>query len=150
MSRRDAMLAAYERCATAMAQTALVGGLGLVVFAFSAFTPTQQFGYMMITILCAALIGDLIMLPALLCSPFGKFFECRPTKLPQSPDEADEQTESQASELYAVEAAPNGGSAVDGDASGNDSPFNSPSNAALHARLRSFRRPAEKDARGSR
>jgi hypothetical protein len=44
------------------------------VFATSTFTPTQQFGYLMISMLGAALIGDLLMLPALLISPLGKFF----------------------------------------------------------------------------
>ena len=32
-----------------MMQTTLIGGLGLAVFATSTFTPTQQFGYLMIT-----------------------------------------------------------------------------------------------------
>jgi hypothetical protein len=65
---------AYDRCATAMAQTTLIGGLGLAVFATSTFTPTQQFGYLMITMLATALVGDLLLLPALLASPLGYFF----------------------------------------------------------------------------
>jgi hypothetical protein len=155
MNRRDAMLSAYDRCATAMAQTALVGGVGLVVFAFSAFTPTQQFGYMMITILCAALIGDLVMLPALLCSPLGKFFECGPTNPPagfsgQHEPTAPAASESNTSESFAVETAGERESATTGDSRRNGEPLASPTNAALHAKLRSFRRPAEKDARGSR
>ena len=68
---------AYERCATAMMQTTLIGGLGLAVFATSTFTPTQQFGYLMITMLGAALIGDLLLLPAILAGPLGKFFCAR-------------------------------------------------------------------------
>ena len=75
--RRTATMMAYDRCAVAMVQSAMVGGLGLLVFATATFTPTQQFGYLMITILAAALVGDTIMLPALIASPLGKCFEVR-------------------------------------------------------------------------
>ena len=63
----------YQRCAAAMTQTTLIGGLGLSVFAISTFTPTQRFGVLMLTLLSAALVGDLIFLPALLVSPLGRF-----------------------------------------------------------------------------
>ncbi len=72
--RRAATLHAYDRCGRAMVQTTLIAGLGLAVFAASTFTPTRQFGLLMITILAAALVGDLIMLPALLVGPLGRFF----------------------------------------------------------------------------
>ncbi|MCA9260878.1 MAG: MMPL family transporter, partial [Planctomycetales bacterium] len=75
LNRYDAAMQAYERCATAMLQTTLIGGLGLAVFATSTFTPTQQFGYLMITMLGAALIGDLLLLPAILVGPLGRFFQ---------------------------------------------------------------------------
>lgn len=74
MSRYDAAIEAYERCAKAMVQTTLVAGLGLAVFSVSTFTPTKQFGYLMVTILAAALVGDLILLPALLVGPIGALF----------------------------------------------------------------------------
>jgi predicted RND superfamily exporter protein len=74
LSRVEATMLAYDRCATAMAQTTLIGGLGLAVFATSTFTPTQQFGYLMITMLATALVGDLLLLPALLASPLGCLF----------------------------------------------------------------------------
>lgn len=64
----------YERCAGAMLQTTLVGGLGLAVFAFSSFVPTQRFGYLMLALLTAALAGDLLFLPAILLGPLGRFF----------------------------------------------------------------------------
>ena len=38
------------------------GGLGMAVFALSTFTPTQRFGTLMLTLLAAALVGDLIFL----------------------------------------------------------------------------------------
>ncbi|NOY30615.1 MAG: MMPL family transporter [Planctomycetes bacterium] len=74
MDRVEAVMLAYDRCATAMLQTTIIGGLGLAVFATSTFTPTQQFGYLMISMLGAALIGDLLLLPAILVSPLGRFF----------------------------------------------------------------------------
>jgi len=72
--RQSATMLAYERCARAMFQTTVIGGLGLFVFAFSTFTPTQQFGILMVTLLSAALVGDLFILPAILAGPVGKFF----------------------------------------------------------------------------
>lgn len=74
LARFDAAIDAYERCGVAMVQTTLIAGLGLAVFAFSTFTPTQQFGWLMVTILAAALVGDLVLLPALLVGPVGKLF----------------------------------------------------------------------------
>lgn len=64
LDRRNAILAAYDRCATAMTQTTFISGLGLAAFSFSTFTPTQRFGTLMLTLLFAALFGDLIFLPA--------------------------------------------------------------------------------------
>ncbi len=77
MTRQAATMHAYDRCGTAMIQTTLIAGLGLAVFATSTFTPTQQFGYLMITMLSTALIGDLLLLPAILSGPVGKFFSGR-------------------------------------------------------------------------
>lgn len=74
LSRYDAVMNAYERCGTAMVQTTWVAGFGLAVFIVSTFTPTQQFGYMMMTILVAALLGDLLLFPALLVGPLGALF----------------------------------------------------------------------------
>jgi uncharacterized protein len=78
LSRRDAIFKAYKNCAPAMTQTTIIGGIGLSVFAMSTFTPTQRFGTLMLALLAAALVGDLIFLPALLASPLGRFFSVRP------------------------------------------------------------------------
>jgi predicted RND superfamily exporter protein len=83
LARNEAIIEAYRRCAAAMTQTTLIGGLGLAVFALSTFTPTQYFGVMMLTLLCAALIGDLIFLPALLAGPLGRYF-CPPPSATQA------------------------------------------------------------------
>jgi len=70
----DAVLYAYRHCGTAMIQTSLICGLGLLIFALSDFVPTARFAWMMFGLLFMALLGDLIVLPALLLSPIGKFF----------------------------------------------------------------------------
>jgi predicted RND superfamily exporter protein len=74
LSRPAAIRLAYSKVATAMTYTTLIGGMGLAVFMLSTFTPTQRFGGLMLTLLGAALVGDLIILPALLASPAGRFF----------------------------------------------------------------------------
>lgn len=77
LSRPNAVRFAYGRCARAMTQTSLVAGLGLAVFALSAFTPTQRFGSLMLILLAAALFGDLVYYPALLTGPLGANFARR-------------------------------------------------------------------------
>jgi predicted RND superfamily exporter protein len=74
LNRIEAVMFAYDRCAPAMLQTAIIGGLGLAVFGLSGFTPTQQFGFLMVGTLAVALVGDLILLPALLAGPLGYYF----------------------------------------------------------------------------
>ncbi|MCC7333778.1 MAG: MMPL family transporter [Pirellulaceae bacterium] len=80
LDRRQAIFVAYKHVAPAMTQTTIIGGLGLSVFALSTFTPTQRFGTLMLSLLGAALVGDLIFLPALLASPLGRIFTVRPDK----------------------------------------------------------------------
>ena len=77
MDRVSAVIETYRRVGPAMTQTTIVGGLGLFVFALSTFTPTQRFGTLMLVMLAAALVGDLIMLPALLAGPLGRWFKPR-------------------------------------------------------------------------
>ena len=80
-----------------MTQTTIVGGLGLFVFALSTFTPTQRFGTLMLVMLLAALAGDLILLPALLAGPAGRFFkprdQCKPKATKPNRVSAAEQNE---------------------------------------------------------
>jgi predicted RND superfamily exporter protein len=85
--RHAAILAAYRRCATPTLQAALISGLGLSVFAFSTFTPTRQFGYLMLTILLAGVVAELVLLPALLAGPLGSVFRPRPHFAAPSPAE---------------------------------------------------------------
>jgi predicted RND superfamily exporter protein len=79
-NRRDAVLSAYRRSATATLQAALINGLGLSVFATSSFTPTKRFGWLMLAILIAGMVAELIMCPSLLFGPMGKVFEKKDKK----------------------------------------------------------------------
>jgi predicted RND superfamily exporter protein len=65
---------AYGHAAAALVQTTLVCGLGLLVFTLSSFAPTSRFAWMLTGLLVAALLGDLLLLPALLLGPAGGWF----------------------------------------------------------------------------
>ncbi|HEX7377227.1 MAG TPA: MMPL family transporter [Pirellulales bacterium] len=106
LSRPAAVMLAYKGCARAMYQSWGVIGLGMSVFAFSPFTPTQRFGYMMVTLLTSALIGNLLLLPALLAGPLGSLFARRymqPKKAEPAP--AGTRLAPAAMRLHAIEAA---------------------------------------------
>ncbi len=70
----NAVAKCLSHCGRAMIHTTLIVGLGLAFYCQSEFVPTQQFAMMMIGLLAAALVGDLVLLPALLLSRFGKVF----------------------------------------------------------------------------
>ena len=78
MSRHDALRFAYQHCARAMINTTVICGSGLLVFSLSTFMPIVHFAWLMATLLAAALVGDLIFLPALLAGPLGRVFQKRP------------------------------------------------------------------------
>jgi len=74
LDRREATMLAYKGCARAMYQSWGVIGIGLSVFSLSPFGPTQRFGYMMLSMLTVALVGNLVLMPALLAGPLGAVF----------------------------------------------------------------------------
>ena len=74
MDRKQAVMLAYKGCARAMYQSWGVIGIGLSVFALSPFGPTQRFGHMMLSMLTIALVGNLVLMPALLSGPLGAVF----------------------------------------------------------------------------
>jgi hypothetical protein len=74
LERAEAIRNAYDRCALAMIQTTLICGLGLLVLANSSFVPTSRFAWLILVLLVAALIGDLVLLPAILAGPLGRLF----------------------------------------------------------------------------
>ena len=52
----------------AMMQTSFIIGLSIVLYAFCGFLPTVRFGLLLSGMMLAALVGDLILLPALLAT----------------------------------------------------------------------------------
>jgi len=72
--RAAAVHAAFRHSAAALTESAIVCGLGILVFAGSSFAPSRRFAWMLSLLVAAALVGDLVVLPALLASPFGRFF----------------------------------------------------------------------------
>lgn len=89
MDRQKAIVTTYKHVAPAMTQTAVIAGIGLCVFALSTFVPTQRFGILMLTLLMAALLGDLFFTPAILASPIGKIFSVPPADRGDLTDERD-------------------------------------------------------------
>ena len=75
----ESVRSSFRHCARAMMHTTVICGVGLLVFTLSEFLPTRRFAWMMFTLLAAALVGDLLLLPALLAGPVGKIF-ARPSK----------------------------------------------------------------------
>lgn len=73
--RLEAVHFACCHCGLAMLQTSAVCGLGLLAFAASSFVPTARFAWMMLAMLFLALVGDLVLLPALLIGPLGRLFQ---------------------------------------------------------------------------
>ncbi|MEM6981342.1 MAG: MMPL family transporter, partial [Planctomycetota bacterium] len=76
-SRDDSIRSAFDHCAGAMLLTTLICAGGLSVFALSSFVPILHFAYLMVLLLAAALIGDLVLLPAILAGPLGRLFESK-------------------------------------------------------------------------
>ncbi|HVU89818.1 MAG TPA: MMPL family transporter [Pirellulales bacterium] len=72
--RKTAAVFAYRNAAVAMAQSSIIVGLGLAVFGFSSFVPTKMFGLLMLLLLAWGLFADLVLLPAIVAGPLGRFF----------------------------------------------------------------------------
>ena len=75
MNRKDAVIYAIQRCSTALFQTMIICGVGMLVFGLSEFVPVAQFSIMLCVLLMISLAGAIIVLPAILFSPLGRFFE---------------------------------------------------------------------------
>jgi predicted RND superfamily exporter protein len=73
-----AVWAAYRHCGAALVQCTIVCGHGILVFAGSSFAPTSRFALMLVGLLVAALVGDLLLLPAILVGPLGRRFAAGP------------------------------------------------------------------------
>jgi predicted RND superfamily exporter protein len=71
----DRVSAALGRAAVPMTRTTLILAPSFGIFAFCGFQPIAQFGTLLCLLLAMALVGDLVMLPALLAGPLGRWFE---------------------------------------------------------------------------
>ncbi len=80
LGRPQAVVLAYENSAGAIYQSTVIVALGLAIFAFSEFMPTRRFGYLMSILLFFGLVADLVLSPAMLAGPIGKYFtrNCQP------------------------------------------------------------------------
>jgi predicted RND superfamily exporter protein len=77
LDRRAAVLDALRVCGSAMIQTSLICGFGLLVFSLSPFLPIARFSWMLFAMLMLALVADLVVWPAVLLGPLGRVFESR-------------------------------------------------------------------------
>jgi predicted RND superfamily exporter protein len=85
MSYRDALLGtnkreralaqAYAHSAIADFQTSLMCGLSMLPYIASEQIYLSRFGLVMSVLLCAAMIGDVVLLPALIASRVGRVFD---------------------------------------------------------------------------
>ena len=76
-ARAAAVYAAFRHSAAALCASSFVCGVGILAFAPSGFAPTRRFAWMLSLLVFAALVGDLVVLPALLASPLGRWFRPR-------------------------------------------------------------------------
>lgn len=80
VDRRAAIRAAFAHTAPAILQTAVICGIGMLVFTASGFAPTRRFAWMLAVLVVLALVGDLLVLPALLAGPLGRLVSRRQTQ----------------------------------------------------------------------
>jgi len=82
-SRSKAIEDTMSNCAVAMVHTMLISCCSMLPFMFAEFTPTRQFACLMIAMIGSSILGDLVLLPALLLSPLGLCL--MPRKSPKLP-----------------------------------------------------------------
>ena len=78
-ARSEAITRTFHSCASAMIHTTLISCISMCPFLLAEFIPTQQFAKLMIVMLSFAIVGDLLLLPALLLSPLGKVIHASQT-----------------------------------------------------------------------
>jgi predicted RND superfamily exporter protein len=69
----EAVLLAWRACARPVYQSWMLLGLGMATQFVNDFGSIRQFGMMMVAMLTASVVGNLILQPAILSSPLGKF-----------------------------------------------------------------------------
>ena len=71
----DAVAGALERCGPAMWQTSAAVGLGTLALLPAELLLISRFGWMLAALIFAALVADIIFLPALLAGPLGHYIQ---------------------------------------------------------------------------
>ncbi len=66
LGARDSIRFAYRHCAMAMIETTLICCSAMLPLLFAGFIPTARFAALMVCMLLLAIVGDLLVLPALL------------------------------------------------------------------------------------
>ena len=74
-SKEEAIELALGHCAPAMWQTSFIVAIGLLVLAPASLLMISRFGVLMAALVGAALIADIIFLPALLAGPLGNIIK---------------------------------------------------------------------------
>ncbi len=75
LTRPGAVARALAHCGPAMCQTSLIVGVGLLMLYPSQLLLIRRFGWLMAALIGAALLADLIFLPALLAGPLGRLLQ---------------------------------------------------------------------------
>ncbi len=73
-ARIDAVGGAFRHSGAALSESAIVCACGILMFSWSSFAPTSRFAWMLAVLIAAALVGDLVVLPALLVGRAGRYF----------------------------------------------------------------------------
>ncbi len=70
--RIESITSAYRHCGKAIFRTTIICAGGLAIYTFSSFAPAARFGVLICLLLVAAMVGDLVFLPAMLSGRIGK------------------------------------------------------------------------------
>lgn len=73
--RFAATIRTVKHCIRPMTFTTLICSAGLLVFVFSEFLPAHNFAIAIVVLLVLALACDVLVLPALIISPLGRYFD---------------------------------------------------------------------------
>ena len=84
-TREDAVVAAIGHCGPAMWQTSAMVAAGLLVLYPAELLLISRFGWLMASLVGAALLGDVLVLPVLLAGPLGKLIQTIHARTAQPP-----------------------------------------------------------------
>src|SRR5690606_19126178 len=74
-SRHDALRTSFRECGPAMCQTTLICGVAMTPYLWAELLYLSRFGLVIPLLMVAALLGDLLLLPALMAGRGGHWFD---------------------------------------------------------------------------